>query len=436
MEASLPTTALFTDRYELTMLDTAVRAGYADTPACFEVFTRNLPTGRRYGVVAGISNILEAIATFKFDKDTLAWLEGQNFLCTETLDRLSKYNFSGKIDAYRDGELYFPYSPILTLEAAYGDGIILETIILSILNHSCAIASAASRMHEAANFRPLIEMGSRRTHPNAAVDAARAAYIAGFASTSNLAAGKLYNIPTVGTAAHASILAAPSEREAFDAQIAAQGVATTLLVDTFDTTIGIQTAIAAANHFGAVGPGAIRIDSGDPITQVPVARKLLDSLGAKTTKIVLTGDQDEYSIQRCAALPVDVFGVGTSLVTGSGHPAAGLVYKLVSIQDASGISRNVAKKSIGKISTGGRKVAWREYGSDGFATGEYFTNNQNAPIVTNMRQLQACVFDKGLTDAAGDIEDARIRHALSLAEMCASDLDISPGAPAFIGKQI
>lgn len=434
-ERSVATTALFTDRYELTMLDAAVRAGYAETPACFEVFTRQLPAGRRYGVVAGVDSVVEAVENFRFDDDTMAWLESERFLSETTLDRLANYRYRGQIDAYPDGELYFANSPIMTFESSYGDVVILETIVLSLLNHRCAIAAAASRMRHAAGERTLIEMGSRRTHPNAAVAAAHAAFIAGFDATSNLAAGRRYGIPTVGTAAHASVLAAPTERIAFDAQIAAQGIATTLLVDTFDITDGIRAAVAAANDVGASGPGAIRIDSGQPDIEVPRARRLLDDLGAGGTRIVLTGDHDEFSLRRYQHLPVDGFGVGTALVTGSGHPAAGLVFKLVAMQDAPGGGwRDVAKQSDGKVSMGGRKIAWRELDAHGHAVAERVANAR--PDVEDAgrgRALQFCVFDGQATGSSGDLVAARAHHRAVLAELRPSQLELSEGEAALIG---
>ena len=427
-------TALLTDRYELTMLDTAMRAGYADAPACFEVFTRQLPAGRRYGVVAGVGTVIEAVERFRFDGETTAWLASEGFLHDSTLDRLANYRYRGTIDAYPDGEIYFGNSPIMTFDATYGDIVILETVVLSLLNHSCAIAAAASRMRIAAGDRTLIEMGSRRTHPRAAVAAAHAAFIAGFDATSNLAAGRRYGIPTVGTAAHASILAAPSERAAFDAQIAAQGLATTLLVDTFDIAGGVRTAVAAANHAGGTGPGAIRIDSGDPEIEVPKARQLLDSLGATTTRVVLTGDLDEFRVHRCRHLPIDGFGVGTSVVTGSGHPAAGLVFKLVTMQDAPGLAwRDVAKRSDGKASVGGRKYAWREFDDDGRAVAERIDNARPDTIGRRGRPLQVCVFYGEATDHMGDLHDARARHRAAIAALPPKAFELSAGDPVLVG---
>jgi nicotinate phosphoribosyltransferase len=204
-------------------------------------------------------------------------------------------------------------------------------------------------------------MGSRRTHENAAVAAARATYLAGFAATSNLEAGRRYGIPTAGTAAHAFVLLHDDEESAFRSQLSCLGPKTTLLVDTYDIRRGIERAIAAA------GPGldAVRIDSGDLGELARQAREQLDELGATGTRIVLSGDLDEYAIAALRAEPVDSYGVGTSVVTGSGAPTAGMVYKLVEVD-----GRPVAKRSASKESRGGRKSALRRYKPTGTAVEE------------------------------------------------------------------
>lgn len=352
--------ALRTDRYEVTMVDAALDSGIADRPSVFEVFTRRLPEGRRYGVVAGTGRVIQAIESFRFAPDHIQFLGGLG-LSRRALEWLAAYEFSGDVWGYPEGEAYFPVSPILTVEATFAEAIVLETVILSILNHDCAIAAAASRMVTAAGGRRLIEMGSRRTDPDAAVAAARAAAIAGFDATSNLAAGAWFGLDTAGTAAHAFTLAHLDEPSAFRAQIAAQGISTTLLVDTWDIPSGLRNAVAVAHEFGAAGPGGVRIDSGDLVAETCAARKVLDGLGATDTRIVVSGDLDEFRMDELvrAGAPIDVFGVGTSLVTGSGAPTAGLTYKLVAIGDRHGVLQPVAKRSAGKVGIGGRKRARR-----------------------------------------------------------------------------
>jgi len=346
----LSSTALLTDQYELTMLDAALRAGTAGQRAAFEVFTRRLPQGRRYGVFAGLDRLLDALEGFTFGPAEMGWLRNLGILSGEVLAWLETFHFGGDIHAYREGELYVEGSPVLTVEGTFGEAVLLETLILSILNHDASVAAAASILVDAAGGRPIIEMGSRRTDPEAAVAAARAAYLAGLASTSNLEAGRRYGVPTAGTAAHAFVLLFSDEKAAFAAQIAAFGPGTTLLVDTYEMEPAIHMAIQAA------GPSlaAIRIDSGDLDQGARRARAILDSLGATETRIIVTGDLDDVAIAALAGSPVDGFGAGTSVVMGLGAPTAGFIYKLVSVE-----GRDVAKRSPGKTTTGGRKWAWR-----------------------------------------------------------------------------
>jgi nicotinate phosphoribosyltransferase len=369
-----PSTALLTDRYELTMLDAAIESGVAGRRAVFEVFARVLPPGRRYGVVAGIGRVIDALDQFRFGGDEIAWLVGDGIVSEETGEWLRSFRFSGDLDAYAEGECYFPGSPVITIESSFGEAVLLETVVLSILNHDSAVAAAASRMVGAAEGRPVIEMGSRRTHEQAAVAAARAAYIAGCSSTSNLEAGRLYGVPTAGTAAHAFVLAHPDESAAFAAQLDAMGTSTTLLVDTYDVERAIRTAVELARDRGAEGPGAIRLDSGDLLDQAERARALLDELGATATGIIITSDLDEYSIAALARGPVDGYGVGTRLVTGSGAPTAGFVYKLVAVAAENGRLaqlRPVEKRSPAKHNLGARKHASRWIDDEGRARVEF-----------------------------------------------------------------
>jgi nicotinate phosphoribosyltransferase len=363
-------TALLTDRYELTMLGSALRDGSAERHCVFEVFARRLPNGRRYGVVGGTARVLDAIRDFTFDDETVSFLRDGGVIDEATADYLVAYRFRGDVVGYAEGELYFPFSPVLTVAASFAEAVVLETVVLSILNHDSAVASAAARMVSAAGARPIIEMGSRRTHEQAAVAAARAAYLAGFASTSNLAAAHRYGVPTAGTAAHAFTLLHDDERAAFVAQLETMGPSTTLLVDTYDITRGIELAIEAA------GPelGAIRIDSGDLAVMARHSREQLDSLGATDTRIVVSGDLDEFAIAALAAAPVDAYGVGTSVVTGSGEPTANMVYKLVEVD-----GRPVAKRSEHKQSRGGRKTALRTYKPSGTAVEEIIASGDLRP---------------------------------------------------------
>jgi nicotinate phosphoribosyltransferase len=421
-------TALLTDQYELTMLRAALRSGVAQRRAVFEVFARHLPHGRRYGVVAGAGRLLDALARFRFGPEELGFLADAGVADEATLRYLEAYAFSGDIWGYAEGDCYFPGSPILVVEAPFAEAVVLETLVLSILNHDCAIASAASRMVTAAGDRPLIEMGSRRTHELAAVASARAAYIAGFDFTSNLRAGHDYGVPTSGTAAHAFTLAHDSERDAFRAQVDALGPGTTLLVDTYDVAAAVRTAVEVA------GPalGAIRIDSGDLLVVARQARTLLDSLGAVKTRIVVSGDLDEYSIAALAAIPVDGYGVGTSLVTGSGVPTAALVYKLVARADKPGAAaplRAVAKRSVGKPGRPGRKWAVRSRDAAGTAVAELITTVPADPGPDD-RVLLRPLISGGEIVGREPLDAARSRHREVKAELPAHALQLSRGYPS------
>ncbi|MGP0222909.1 nicotinate phosphoribosyltransferase [Paenarthrobacter sp. NCHU4564] len=412
-----PATSLYTDHYELTMLQAALHSGAAHRRSVFEAFARRLPDGRRYGVVGGTGRLLEGIADFRFGDAELAFLEHNKVVNRETLDFLANYKFTGDIWGYAEGEAYFPNSPILIVESTFAEACILETYILSVLNHDSAIASAASRMTTAAGNRPCIEMGSRRTQEESATAAARAAVIAGFASTSNLEAGRRYGIKTVGTAAHSFTLLHDTEREAFEAQIAAFGPGTSLLVDTYDVETAVRTAVELAGD----KLGAVRLDSGDLVAQAQWVRQLLDDLGNHNTRIVVTSDLDEFAIAALQSAPVDSYGVGTSLVTGSGAPTASMVYKLVSRTNDHGEFISVAKAAKNKVSVGGRKYALRKLNERGIATQEIVGIGHRPEDDGNDRPLlQQFVKNgellPGWTGPEGVVR-AKERHAASMAEL-------------------
>ena len=434
-DAQAPSTALLTDRYELTMIDAALRDGTASRRCVFELFGRRLPGARRFGVVAGTGRLLQQLRDFRFGDDELRYLSDHRVVSRDTLDFLAGYRFTGTIRGYREGELYFPGSPILIVEGTFAEAVVLETIALSILNHDSAVANAAARMSIAAGDRPLAEMGSRRAAERSAVAAARAAYIAGFDATSNLEAGRAWGIPTMGTAAHAWTLLHDTEEQAFRSQIDALGTETTLLIDTYDIREGVATAIRVAG----TALGGVRIDSGDLPTVAAAVRAQLDDLGATATKITVTSDLDEFAIAALAASPVDSYGVGTSVVTGSGAPTAGMVYKLVARQDAGGGWVAVAKTSTDKGSKGGRKAAFRTL-DEGTATSELivvsdgFEELSPASRHPDARPLLVTLVEQGETDAgyegAAGVAAARAHHARVREELPVRALALSRSDPA------
>jgi nicotinate phosphoribosyltransferase len=428
----LSTTALLTDRYELTMLQAALKSGKAHRKGVFEVFSRTLAGGRRYGVFAGTGRLLELIKQFRFSETEIAWLLAENIIDQSTAKWLADYKFTGDIHGYAEGEIYFPYSPVLIVEASFAEAVILETLILSVLNYDSAVASAAARMVTAAGSRPVSEMGSRRTGEYSAVAAARAAYIAGFSSTSNLEAGRSFGIKTMGTASHAFTLLHDSETQAFQAQLEASGEDTTFLVDTYNIEAGIENAIGVAG----TKLGGVRIDSGDLPIEVAKARALLDKLGAKNTKITVTNDLDEFAIASLAAAPVDAYGVGTSVVTGSGVAAAGFVYKMVAFQDESGQWHEVSKQSAKKTNLGGKKNAVRSHQSD-VATAELISSS--SPVLTQGdRSLLVDLviqgeIQPGLTGKVA-VESARAHHEKVKSQLPASTHRLTKGEPAIPTK--
>lgn len=426
--AGRPSTALFTDQYELTMLEAALADGSAHRPCSFEVFARRLPDGRRYGVVGGMGRLPDALARFRFGEPELAIVS--RFLNPATVRWLRDFRFSGDIDGYREGELYFPGSPILSVRGTFAECVLLETLVLSILNHDSAIASAAARMVSAADGRRLIEMGSRRAHEESAVACARAAYLAGFDATSNLEAVRRHRIPGAGTSAHAFTLlhtadGAANELAAFRAQVAALGVGTTLLVDTYDITQGVENAVAAAG----TELGGVRIDSGDLGVLARQVREQLDGLGATGTRIVVSGDLDEYAIAALRAEPVDAYGVGTSVVTGSGAPTAGMVYKLVEVDGVA-----VEKRSSHKESRGGTKRAVRLSRQSGTIV-EEVPYRLGGPVPDagefEMRELLIPLVRGGsIVEGLPTLEDARALVARNLVSLPWEGLKLSHGEPA------
>lgn len=471
------TTALRTDRYELTMVEAALRSSRAGRDCVFEVFARRLPGARRYGILAGTGRLLDAISAFQFGRAELDWLANERVVNEATLAFLANFRFSGSVEGYREGEVYFPASPVLTVRGTFAEAVLLETIVLSVLNYDTAVATAAARMVAAAEGHPIAEMGSRRANESAAVAAARAAYIAGFSATSNLEAGRTWGIPTMGTASHAFTLLHDSEEEAFRAQVAAHGVGTTLLVDTYDVRTGVETAVRVA------GPqlGGVRLDSGDLPSLVRQVREQLDALGATTTRITVTSDLDEHTIAALRGTPVDAFGVGTSVVTGSGSPAAGFVYKLVARRDGAadvggdgasagrggvggdgtgrgdagragagragaGVWMPVAKSSTGKASIGGAKRAERLV-RDGVAVAERViidddrdgvpeaaTPADPAASTVTARALTVPLMRDGECDprwlGPEGVRAAREHRATAVAELPAAALRLSRGEPA------
>ncbi len=421
-------TALLTDKYELTMLQAALRAGSAHRHAVFELFARQLPAGRRYGVVAGTGRFLDELERFCFTDEQVSWLVEQGVVDEPTAQWLASYRFGGDIWGYPEGETYFAGSPVLVVESSFAEAVLLETLALSVFNHDSAVASAASRMTCAAGDRPCIEMGSRRTHEQAAVASARAAYLAGFAATSNLQAGATFGVPTTGTSAHAFTLLHDTEREAFAAQVDSLGAGTTLLIDTYD----VETAVRTAVEVGGTELGAVRLDSGDLVQTATRVRRQLDGLGAHDTRIVVTSDLDEHAIAALAVAPVDGYGVGTSLVTGSRHPTCGFVYKLVARGESDAADApvvGVAKNSPAKATVAGRKWALRHLDADKVAEAEVIGVGRMPLDDGNDRPLLVDLVHAGERVWHEPLAEARARHLRARSELPMAASHLSRGEP-------
>lgn len=422
------TTALLTDHYELTMVKAARKAGTASRRSLFDLFSRRLPEGRRYGVVAGVGRAMDAIENFRFGDEEVTFLRDRDIVDDDLAEWLASYRFTGDVWGYAEGEIYFPGSPILSVEGTFEEAVVLETVLLSIYNYDSAVASAASRMTAMAGNRSCSEMGARRMNEWAAVCAARAAYVAGFDATSNLEAGRSYGIPTIGTAAHSFTLLHDTEEEAFRAQLDTLGEDTTLLVDTYD----IEAAIRKGVELTEGRLGAIRLDSGDLALVAREARDLLDDLGATETKIMVTSDLDEWQIAALSGAPVDGYGVGTQLVTGSGHPTCSFVYKLVARADSDDPNaelQSVAKKSSGKGTLGGRKFAMRRRDADGVAEAEIIGLGNPPENDGDDRDLLVPMFESGHRVHAETLDEARERHKTVRDELPRAALRISRGEP-------
>ena len=426
--------ALMTDMYEYTMLDAALRDGTANRRCVFEVYTRHLPAGRRYGVVAGSGRILDALERFHLDDEDLRFLADRRIVGADTIHWLEDFRFSGTIRGYREGEMFFPNSPILQVEGTFGECTLLETLVLSILNYDSAVASAASRMVSAAKDRPCMDMGGRRTNEWAAVAAARAAVVGGFQGTANLLAAQLYGLKAIGTAAHCFTLVHDGEEDAFRSQIDALGRDTTLLVDTYNIEEAVRTAVRVA------GPqlGGVRIDSGDLAALAQRVRNQLDALGATSTRITVTNDLDEYALAALQTAPVDSYGIGTQLVTGSGAPTCAMVYKLTERQGADGTMQPVAKKSKDKASIPGRKLAYRSY-EYSLADGEHVVSGSERSLAafapqSDWRDLLVTYMDHGVADSTRQGHDAIVRahehRAKALEELPITAQSLMRGDPA------
>jgi len=354
--------ALLTDLYELTMA-----AGYyehsVDCRATFELFVRHLPEERTYLLAAGLDSALGYLENLRFNEEDVRFLRAHPAFRTVSdafFDYLGKLRFTGEVRAVPEGTLVFGGEPILQVTAPITEAQIVETYLLSAINYETLVASKAARVVHAAGRREVWEFGTRRAQgPQAGVRAGRAAYVGGCAGTSNVLAGYLYGVPLAGTAAHSFTQAFPSERESFEALLETFPDTAILLIDTYDPLAGAETAARLACKPGRKIRG-VRLDSSDLLEKSWSVREVLDRYGLRDTKILASGDLNEYKVEELVreGAPIDIFGVGTELTTSRDVPALGVVYKLVEIENDSGVEYKT-KFSERKAHWPGRKQVFR-----------------------------------------------------------------------------
>jgi len=428
--ARAPTSrALHTDLYQLTMAVGYLRRGTADTPVVCEAFVRRLPRRRSFLLVAGLARAVDYLCGLRFTEEQVAYLEQLDIfrgrIDRELKRRLLGFRFEGDLWAMPEGTVAFANEPLVRVEAPLWQAQLVETSLLSILNHSTLVASKAARIVAAARGAGVMEFGTRRTHADAALDAARSAYIAGCIGTSNVAAGFSYGIPVYGTMAHMWTMVHADEAAAFDSYLEVYPERATLLVDTYGTLGGTRRACRAARARGDVRAlGAVRLDSelfdgeGRPTGICRRVRQILDAEGFCHTRIVVSDDMNEDRIQALldAGEPIDAFGVGTEMVTSKDAPALGGVYKVVWVGDASG--RAAMKLSPGKVTYPGVHQVRRQLGPQGTIERDLLTLAQEElpgePLLC--RVLERGAIASG-AEHLHDLERARARARAQIATL-------------------
>ncbi len=356
--------ALLTDLYQLTMLQ-GYRAQGMEETAVFEFFVRRLPPNRNFLVAAGLEQVLEYLATFRFEADELRWLANSGLLDAGFVESLAGLSFTGDVDALPEGTVFFPDEPVLRIVAPLPQAQLVETRIINLLQFQILVASKAARCVLAAPGSRLVDFGLRRAHgAEAGLLAARAACLAGFAATSNVLAGREFGLPLSGTMAHSWVQAHATEEEAFLAFARSRRENVTFLLDTWDTEAAAAKTVALAPRLRAEGLAvhAVRLDSGDLAAHARNVRRILDDGGLRDVRIFASGNLDEFELERLvgSGAPIDGYGVGTRVDVSADAPCLDCAYK---IQEYAG--RPLRKRSEGKATWPGRKQLWRSLGEDG-----------------------------------------------------------------------
>ncbi len=405
---------LFTDLYELTMA-----AGYFDhgmtEEATFSVFIR--PGGknqRPFYIAAGLEDVLRALEQYRFSETDIAYLESTGLFSGDFLTCLSKFRFSGDVDAMPEGTVFFANEPILEVTAPVMAAQLLETFILNTIGFQTMIATKAARCVLAAQGRSLMDFSLRRTHGfDSGMKVARNSYLAGFAGTSNVLAGEKYNIPLSGTMAHSFVTAFGRESDAFAAFAHTFPDQSIFLIDTYDTLKGAQTAVEVSRTMRQAGRKllGVRLDSGDLVDLSRKVRCILDEGGQADVKIFASGDLDEYRIQDIIlqGAKIDAFGVGTRMGVSADAPSLEIVYKMVRLGD-----RNVRKMSSGKETLGGRKQVFRKVSPDGDYLQDIIAAREERIPDAHPLLEAAMKGGRRMTSPATSLKDIRIRAEKNL----------------------
>ena len=419
-------TALLTDFYQLTMLQSYWRRRMTE-PATFDLFVRHLPPNRRFLIACGLEGVLDYLSSLRFTPDDVAYLRSLERFDDAFLEWLGTLTFTGEVWAMPEGEAFFAGEPILRVTAPLPEAQLVETYLLNAMLYPSAVASKAARCVLAAQGRAVVDFSLRRDHgADAAVKAARAAWLAGAAGTSNVLAGKTFGIPVLGTMAHSYVMAFDDETEAFRAYAEEFPEAAVLLVDTYDAEEGIRRAATVGREMAARGQTlrGIRLDSGDVIALARTARAVFERAGLPSVQIFVSGDLNERRIVEIVSsgAPVDAFGVGTELGVVADAPVLPGVYKLA---EYAGKTR--AKRSPAKETLGGRKQVWRR---DGFSD----LIAPQSESVPGARALLSQVMAEGRAIEQPTLDAARERCAATLAALPAALRDLSP-SPADSGPR-
>ena len=388
--------ALLTDLYQLTMLQSYYEEGMEDT-AVFEFFVRRLPQHRNFLLFAGLEQVLEYIEDLHFSQEELEWLERSGRFKAGFVQRLEQFRFSGDVQAMPEGTVFFPEEPVLRVTAALPEAQLIESRLINILHYQTLVASKAARCRIVAPDKTLVDFGLRRAHgAEAALLAARANYIAGFDGTATVQAEQDFGIPLFGTMAHAYIQSHQSESQAFENYANSHPDNVVLLIDTYDTRRGAEKVVSLAKSLRKQGITikAVRLDSGDLPELSASVRRILDDGDCRDVSIFASGDLDEYAVARIvdSGCPIDALGIGTRLNISRDAPSLDCVYKL---QEYAGQARR--KKSKGKATWPGRKQVYRHRANSGSFDGDMVTLADDVrggadaliePVMTNGRRIK------------------------------------------------